>query len=45
MDSKNREIIVSDQKDVEKEIYNFYKNLYKSQEPTLKTLKIEQFLK
>ena len=44
-DSENREKMVSDQKNVEKEIYNFYKNLYKSQEPTLKTLKIDQFLK
>ena len=42
--SENKEVIVSDQKNVEKEIYKFYKNLYKSQEEDLSTLTIENFL-
>ena len=35
---------VSDQKEVDKEIFKFYKNLYKSQESELKLLTIEKFL-
>ena len=36
--------IVSDQKDVDGEIFKFYKNLYRSQESQLKYLTIEGFL-
>ena len=35
---------MSDQKDVDGEIFKFYKNLYRSQESELKLLTIEGFL-
>ena len=43
-DADNKDVTVSDQKHVEKEIFKFYQNLYKSQEVNLSTLTIEKFL-
>ena len=41
---EGKDQVVTDQKNVEKEIFNFYQNLYKSQESNLKTVTIQEFL-
>ena len=41
---KGSERTVTDQKEIDQEIYKFYQNLYRSQESQLKTLTIEEFL-
>ena len=44
MNDEGKDKIVNDQKNIEKEIFNFYQNLYKSHETDLKMLTIEEFL-
>ena len=43
-DEQGNDKVVMEQKVVEREIFKFYKNLYKSQEADTKILKIEEFL-
>ena len=43
--AKNEEIIIKEQKDIDKELYKFYQNLYRSQESSIdSSVTIEKFL-
>ena len=43
-DKDGKEVLVKDQMSVDKELFNFYQNLYRSQEKNIETLKIGDFL-
>ena len=43
-DSLGQELIIKNQSDIDRELYKYYQNLYKSQEEKMEILSIEEFL-